>query len=178
MSILLEKPIYLSSVTIAGNVPFAIDAMNRALCTRFTAELSIPYKQTPPSIKQSDFDFSFEFCKSDSKQPCPSSIIWFKNCQKVEVAVEGKKQGVTKKNKNKKAGRLSICKKELFSTFCDITNSSNMFKCVSNSADENYLDVKNKAYDYIKVWNDIKCNVFKIWTYKNANLLRFVYHDS
>ncbi|KAJ8946098.1 hypothetical protein NQ318_010395 [Aromia moschata] len=43
-------------------------------------------------------DHQFEFSKDSTKQPCPTSISWCKiESNSVEVAVEGKRQGVTKR---------------------------------------------------------------------------------
>ncbi|XP_057662526.1 tRNA-specific adenosine deaminase 1 [Diorhabda carinulata] len=120
LSILLDSPIYLSSFTYPSNTPFNKEALERAFYDRFgLVHFKDPYKQNKIIFGKSSVHF--DFFKDDSKQPCPSSISWYLGKGKrLEVAVEGKRQGVTKKKLNNKAGRLKICKLELFKTFMDI----------------------------------------------------------
>lgn len=75
LSYFLKTPIYLASITVAGGIPYSKESFLRSLKERFAEiKLPAPYQQTTPVLGQSDI--SFDFCKSDHKRPCPSSIIW------------------------------------------------------------------------------------------------------
>lgn len=167
---------YLSTITIAAKVPFSDEAIIRAIDKRFDViELPKPFIRTVPFMLQSDIEF--EFAKTDKKQPCPSSIIWYKNCDKIEVAVEGRKQGITKKNREKKSGRLKICKKELFNCFVSIINNYSYFHNLGNYKLVTYIEAKEKNVKYSFYWRFVKEKVFKVWTVKDKSLLKFDYYD-
>lgn len=77
LSILLNKPIYFSSFTIAGGTPFNEKALRRALFERLeNFTLEEPYHRTKIIVGQADLSFSYE--KTENKNPCFSSIIWTK----------------------------------------------------------------------------------------------------
>lgn len=81
MSILLEKPIYLSSFTIAGGTPYNNESLTRAFYDRIgKVDLRTPYFCNQMIIGQSNL--KFHFVKSLDKQPCPSSISWCKTSEK------------------------------------------------------------------------------------------------
>lgn len=82
----------------------------------------------------------------------------------LEVAVDGVKQGVTKKRRSTKEARLQICKIELFRTFVRIAGCDSA---------ETYFAVKSKASEYQRGWNKVKEEVFKVWTFKDKALLDF-----
>lgn len=93
----------------------------------------------------------------------------------LEVAVEGKKQGVTKKNQNTKKGRLKICKIELFRLFLDITEKKRLHLFEDkNLRDIRYYEAKNKAALYQEMWSMLKNEGFKVWTIKDCALLNFI----
>lgn len=112
------------------------------------------------------------FARDDTKRPCPSSLIWYVHCEGIQVVVEGKKQGVTKKNLLKKSARVKICKKELFCTFSKIFQHQS-FKFKGNLRSMCYVDLKESASQYQNMWNFVKSDIFKVWTVKNKDLLRF-----
>lgn len=172
LTLLLSKPIYLNSFTIAGGTHFCPNALNRALFNRIEINLPPPYSQNKLLIGQSKELFGF--AKTDEKEPCPSSIVWLKTNGKrqLEVAVEGKKQGVTKKNLHTKAARLTICKLELFKYFFDIYNGIHTNDSCSISKSTSYKTVKQMAVDYQKAWQLIKNKL--TWTRKSDDLLDFV----
>ncbi|KAJ8972475.1 hypothetical protein NQ314_000168 [Rhamnusium bicolor] len=174
LSILLEKPIYFSSFTIAAKTPFCKEALERALYDRLgNVKLNHPYNQNRMIIGQST-SCEFEFSKNSGRHPCASSISWCKIKDKcMEVAVEGKRQGVTKKNINTSSGRLNICKLRLFSYFkeiCDLHNLEVIKNCDIKTIC--YKDAKLLATDYKDNWNILRKS-FKIWTNKDAQLLDF-----
>ncbi|KAJ8976874.1 hypothetical protein NQ317_001198 [Molorchus minor] len=146
LSLLLEKPIYLKSFTISGSTPFCKEALERAFYERLgNVSLDSPYAQNKMVIGQSTR--MFEFAKDSAKQPCPSSISWCEvDGKRAEVAVDGRKQGVTKKNLNTPSGRLSICKLSFFKSFGDICESCS----VNLTENMTYKEVKMLACDYQK----------------------------
>ncbi|KAK5640403.1 hypothetical protein RI129_011214 [Pyrocoelia pectoralis] len=118
LSLLLTQPIYFSSFTIAHGTPFNMESLQRALYGRFGEE------QKRMEIGQSSVDFLFS--KNEIKKPCPASIIWFKSgTGSHEVAIDGLKHGVTKKNRNTISARLQISKIEMFRKFLKTVESLN-----------------------------------------------------
>lgn len=93
-------------------------------------------------------------------------------CRPLEVAINGKKQGATKKNINSKCGRLLITKLELFQQYIDVLSSSEHHKeTVAEIC--TYIDAKRTAKVHTDVWNQIKSEYFKTWTNKPKDLLKF-----
>lgn len=90
----------------------------------------------------------------------------------LEISVEGKKQGVTKKYKNKKEGRLLICKKELLTSFIELSSNLNILN--DNFQLLCYKEIKNRC-EYATVWNLVKLQIFCTWTKKDKNLLNFMF---
>lgn len=77
LSMLLERPLYLSSFTISGQTQFCENALKRALYDRFhSVEMKLPYHLKRMLLGQASI--GFEFSKVETKQPCPSSIAWCK----------------------------------------------------------------------------------------------------
>ena len=189
LSLLLDKPVYFTSFTVPSSTPYCANVLNRAFYQRFNeVTLNFPYKQNIMVHAQSPH--AFEFSKADGKQPCPSSISWCKygfvlcicyipqkselNFRKLEVAIEGKKQGVTKKNANTKKARLQISKIELYRIFLRIIQMYEINSLeISNLKTLSYFDMKHKAIEYRQNWNVVKCLAFKIWTKKDEKLLKF-----
>lgn len=174
LSILLDTPIYLSSFTYPANTPFCEDALERAFYDRLgLVSLICPYKQNKIMFGRSSV--KFDFFKDDSKQPCPSSVSWYLGQGKrLEVAVEGKRQGVTKKKLNTEAGRLKICKLELFKTFMDICETRKIqLKADCDNCTLSYKYVKLLNQDYQQSWRNLR-QCFKTWPVKKDVLLNFL----
>lgn len=190
----LTHPIYFSRIII-GKCPFSQEAMARALIERFdTIGLTSPpfQQQRELTISQSQIEFQFAKPESSSQdssplQPCPTSIIWSACPAKpLEVAVEGRKQGVTKKTQGRPSSRLSVCKKNLFQAF------SSLVKAII-SADDNlpphlvqyapkldgmtYQEAKLLAHHYCKTWKEIKTKLMPDWTVKSNKLTEFSNKD-
>ncbi|XP_072399780.1 tRNA-specific adenosine deaminase 1 [Diabrotica undecimpunctata] len=173
LGILLDAPIYLSSFTLIGNTPFCEQALERAFYDRLEdVSLLGAYKRNKMILGQSSL--SFEFGKDENKQACPSSVSWCAvDGKRLEVAVEGKRQGVTKKKLNTEAGRLKICKVELFKKFmeiCDLKKIQLRKNCDNRSL--TYVDVKSLNKEYIRSWEILRQH-FKTWTLKDNNLFLF-----
>ena len=184
----LEKPIYISRVVI-GKSPFCPGAMQRALLDRFkTDEIELyPFKQQLIIIGQSCLEFQFcksAVCRMNDKidpQPCPSSIIWcLCSSKQLEVAVEGKKQGATKKTQNRPSGRLAVCKKNLLQTFTALLRTAqiedlpnHLKEWVPRLEELTYSQAKRLATNYADMWQQLRAKVMPTWTLKGAHLMEF-----
>lgn len=183
----LETPIFISRI-ILGESPFCPAAMQRAILDRFDATRieQYPFKQQKITITQSRLEF--QFCKQavcrtskTDPQPCPSSIIWCLTPSKqLEVAVEGKKQGATKKTQNKPSGRLEVCKKNLlqtFTTLLQITRIEDLPVHLRNWVPKldhlTYFQAKQLAVSYVEMWRKLRVEVMPTWTSKGIHLMEF-----
>ncbi|XP_060520011.1 tRNA-specific adenosine deaminase 1 [Cylas formicarius] len=176
LSILLESPIYLSSFTIATGTPFCPAALERALHERLggAAPDDVPYHPIAVGWGNKPFPHA----KTDSKRPCASSISWSRignNEQRaLEVAVDGRRQGVTKKNSTESGGALKICKLALFGQFIAVAKRFE----IKIAADVESLDVmtyekaKRAAEEYQRRWHTLR-QLFNIWPRKDDELLQF-----
>lgn len=192
----LLKPIYFDSF-ILGRCPYSQEAMYRALMGRLqkkSEHLNLPenYHVHKPMIIQSSLEFpdgrdsqnSFnENSKNEKLDPCNTSIIWYMIGKKSfeEVAVNGRKQGVTQKNSHKPSSRLTICSKELFAEFKRILEISTKFNRVPQSLKEfsnkgsqcTYHTYKMAAKDYQKAWSELRREPLKTWIQKSRGLIQF-----
>lgn len=107
------------------------------------------------------------------------------------MAVEGKKQGVTKKAGHTSAGRLLICKKELLRQFVKmvllmpeaashITSvldtsdvAGNIVEVEQHLVNMPYRQLKYLSKDYQEAWNTVRATCFPSWTVKCQSLLNF-----
>ncbi|KAK9886762.1 hypothetical protein WA026_018414 [Henosepilachna vigintioctopunctata] len=175
ISILLKEPIYLSSFNVTCNTPYSEESLQRAFFDRLKhVGMIFPYKKSHLIFKQATQSV-FSFQKNEQKEVCPSSIIWFKseklNQKHVEVAVGGRKQGITKKNQNFPSSRLQVCKLELFKRFLALYgNFSDKFSKLT------YRQCKEEAVTYQKNWNILKKEL-RVWPKKERNLLEFSLND-
>lgn len=186
----LEKPLYLSHIVIGG-CPYSQQVMQRSLYQRFQRgvdiiEIPSLFKQQI-NIKISQSKLEFEFSKPTALeikelQPAPASIIWC-DCptKQLEVAVDGRKQGVTKKTIGRPSSRLEICKKNLFQTFASIVKSAhalNVLPCLSVFDDTlTYYQAKQLSSDYVSCWKTIRTKVMPTWSQKPTNLTNFTIKD-
>jgi hypothetical protein len=112
-------------------------------------------------------------------------------CRALEVAVEGKKQGVTKKVALSSACQLFICKKELLRQFVNVILSipdpalhlhtilklsdvTEIEQCLVNMP---YRQLKNLSDDYTQAWNTVRVSCFPSWTVKSESLQCFSLAD-
>lgn len=176
---LLHRPIYLQSITMAKNSSFNRESLERALYKRFSKNIKhFPvhsvFQLKEPEIFESSFEFPY--AKDDTKAPCPKSIIYSGgNVEKkpLEISVDGRRQGVAKKNISKPSSRLKICRRELLNQFLSIR------KLIS-PADEDVLlsltygQIKERlSREYSEYWSLAKEKYFKDWTVKPENLKGF-----
>lgn len=94
----------------------------------------------------------------------------------LEIAVEGKRQGVIKKKLNTEISQLKICKLQIFKEFMNICNSKGIIFC-DDFQNCNYGDMKRLAQDYQQNWAKLKSQI-GIWTKKDPELLNFVSHSN
>lgn len=113
----------------------------------------------------------YKFWVSKSKYAIIYYLYSVVSFRKVEVAVEGKKQGITNKNLHTKKARVSICKIELFRIFSTVLKNSGIILFEKQEPD--YLQAKMKATYYQESWKHVKVNHFKVWTQKDPELLKF-----
>ncbi|CAG9763123.1 unnamed protein product [Ceutorhynchus assimilis] len=158
----LDEPIYLASMILLknNNCNFSLE---RALYKRFSnVDLIGPYKKNVLIIYEVE-EGEFKFAKADNKVACASSIAWCKN-EPCEAAINGKRQGVTKKHLTSAKGRLTICKLELFKVF--------LSKLEGGDANMSYIEAKNLNKTYQDNWQRLKAK-FGAWTVKDLKLLEF-----
>lgn len=93
----------------------------------------------------------------------------------MEIAVNGRRAGVTKKALNTEKAQLSVCKCQLAKRFCEIVQK-NKFP-IHIPEDCTYAELKNNCKNYNKTWNFIKTNIFKNWTEKPIDLLNFTLEE-
>lgn len=187
----LAEPVYLSSFTILKESPFCQESLERALFERVTPTLLLPYRKHMLEFYKADQSFAYR--KTENRLACSSSICWWYSqidqqlvptntifCntkpffvlhRNLEVAVNGRKQGVTKKNSITEKGRLGVCKLELFKVFrdklvelkidldCDMENTT-------------YVQAKRLSKLYQENWIILK-EQFGTWTIKDPELLHF-----
>lgn len=84
-----------------------------------------------------------------------------------EVVVNGRKQGVTKKDQTKGKNLLKISKFELFKSFTKLRNKLN--DCNDNYT---YREAKLLSKDYQANWEILKGSL-GVWTRKDPDLLNF-----
>lgn len=164
LSILLP-PIKIQSIIVGGNSPFSLQAMERGLFKRFNEIHKLSIVRSKLSFKQQK--------NFDRKHPCPSSIIWcaVRN-RDTEIAVEGRKQGATKK---KKASDLLVTRRALFKTFLQICDEYTNFNFnIRHPKKITYLDCKKWSKDYQNSWSALKSGSFHAWPSKPIQLQTFV----
>ncbi|XP_017763692.1 PREDICTED: tRNA-specific adenosine deaminase 1 [Eufriesea mexicana] len=163
---LLIPTIKMETIVVGGNSPFSLEAMERGLYKRFDE------KMCKLKIVQSKYSFKQQK-DSERKHPCPSSIIWcaVKN-RNTEVAVEGRKQGTTKK---KKGSNLLITRRALFETFLRTCEKYQHFDCnIRHPKKITYIDCKKWSKSYQSLWNALKLGPFHAWPTKSIHLQTFV----
>ncbi|XP_059478440.1 tRNA-specific adenosine deaminase 1-like isoform X2 [Neocloeon triangulifer] len=164
LSMLVEQPIYLTSIILPSNCPYSEESMVRAIVSR------LPKPCSPPQFFRSTLEFIH--CKVPGK-PCPVSLLWSDTKhlfgdQCFQVAVDGRKHGLSKAKATTTAGRLKVCKAELHLTFEKVSSKLglNFSKCT-------YRQLKDKADIYQNRWEIIKSNSFPEWPKKEAGFEEF-----
>ncbi|XP_043492012.1 tRNA-specific adenosine deaminase 1 [Polistes fuscatus] len=163
---LFISQIKLESITIGNGCPFSLEAMERGLCKRFSNKLHVP------QIFQADIAFAH---RKEGKRinPCSSSIIWCAvRKSELEIAVQGRKQGITKK---KKGHNLLVSRRELLKICLQICDKYQNIKTnIFHPKKITYYDCKQWAFQYQSTWNQLKKEVFVSWPGKPLYLQDFI----
>ncbi|XP_041970970.1 tRNA-specific adenosine deaminase 1 [Aricia agestis] len=168
LGLLLAEPIFMSHFIFGAGVPYSKDTLERAFFYR-TNEDKNDVKQRPILCQSS---IKFHPLKSDERSKAASgSIICVNTSSRVlEVTVQGKKLGVTKKKENSPSSFLSVCKYSLFKKFQEVLNENEDLKSdlLVDKKIENikYNEVKNLSQKYMESWKLTKESIFKTWTKK------------
>ncbi|XP_026755569.1 tRNA-specific adenosine deaminase 1 [Galleria mellonella] len=163
----LINPIYISSFIFGGGVPYSEESLKRAFLHRNSvSDLLIKY--TPKFYQSSVI---FHHIKTEHRlRPASGSIVWIKSeNQTLEVAVQGKKLGVTKKAAKSLTKSLCISKYNIYQRFQNHLHKNKMIKeniFNNDPVDIPYNQMKAKATRYEKSWLNVKQKLFKTWTVK------------
>ncbi|XP_071449422.1 tRNA-specific adenosine deaminase 1 [Hetaerina americana] len=189
LSHFLSDPICFSSIVVGGGCPFSQEAMQRAIIDRvhLPSKGSFRIRHHPPVITQSSLSFPHGRYSEGGMMaqlvPCPSSIVWSRvDKGAFEVAVNGRKQGVTKKMFGTPAGRLKTCKRELLNLFFEVFEAKHS---TGNQLGENenisknmtYFDLKSRAQGYNASWKSICQSSFQSWPKKCKSLFEFTFYS-
>ncbi|XP_011881066.1 PREDICTED: tRNA-specific adenosine deaminase 1 [Vollenhovia emeryi] len=163
---LIIPPIKLSSVTIGGDCPFSLDAMERGLYKRFNTKLA------RLDIFQAKTAFAHKKGQERS-YPCPVSIIWCAaRHSPLELAVAGRKQGLTKKRRGNNL--LLVTRRMLLQSFLQIFDKHrNYYGEIRHPKKMTYYDWKQWSITYQNKWKQLKCESFLNWPCKSIHLQRF-----
>ncbi|XP_059612062.1 tRNA-specific adenosine deaminase 1 [Phlebotomus argentipes] len=169
----LTSPIYLSSVIYPRDAILDKKATERALWGRFTNHLVIPsatFHIHRPDVLVATEHFAFPFIRHpshDQCQPCPASVVWSRVPERPhEVAVAGRRQGVTRKKLKTPVARLLIAKGALFDRYTTIFTPAN-----TPRVDLSYQEAKDKDYTALTQW--LRQHYFKVWPTKGEKYLKF-----
>lgn len=92
-------------------------------------------------------------------------------CSALEVAVAGRKQGITKK---KKGSNLLISRRMLLRTFLQILDKyQNYYNEIKHPKKITYYDWKQWSVIYQNKWKQLKYETFHNWPCKPVNLRNF-----
>ncbi|KAI8373819.1 hypothetical protein BD560DRAFT_327718 [Blakeslea trispora] len=166
----LYSPIYLSSIVI-GDM-FDHSALERALYGRIQPILGLPspYKLNQPKIASTGilFESSKSWLESLGKYKavvsCATSISYVVGMSKAEVFVNGLKQGAPKNKPANDKTRPSICKRNLFKKWQEVTNNKS----------SSYLESKQQATTYQQAKICLLDQHFQDWVQTPAEYEDFV----
>ncbi|XP_046753036.1 tRNA-specific adenosine deaminase 1 [Diprion similis] len=163
----LIPPVRIDSFCIGGQSPFSPEAMQRGICERFATGRCPVFMQS---------EQSFVHRKGANRtRPCPSSVIW---CavpdRQLEISVDGRKQGATKKKK--RGNYLLISKQELFRTFLRTVDRFNRMTTSEQNHPKKitYYHAKQSSTAYQQSWSGLKLQSFRTWPAKPLYLQDFV----
>ncbi|RUS76017.1 hypothetical protein EGW08_016222 [Elysia chlorotica] len=193
LSLFLVAPVYFSSIVV-GSCPFNKEAMERAVYSRIKSAsswLPAPYTATCPQLLQAA-QAKFVDSRSQVEQlavktcagrvvPSCSALIWYisdNDGGTLDVAVNGRKQGITKNSLHKPQARSVVCSASLFQRFCQLLIQiplESRPKLLRNFDPQKYLywEVKALATDYMTVWSKLRDECLSSWILKPKDLLAF-----
>jgi tRNA-specific adenosine deaminase 1 len=163
ISHLLASPVYLSSVTVCGEV-FSECSAQRALCKRTeTLRLSETVQSSgycvhlpeiahvrAPSDELAEVWKEVAFSEESSKKLAPGAICWAKTGTEAEVLVQGLRQGWNAKKPPTRSASVSICKRRIYEDFeVLLTHLPSLpFSLRSQDARKCYYETKRAAVKY------------------------------
>lgn len=164
LSMLIDHQLTFTSIVLPSNCPYSEASLKRAIVSRLPLSSSLPF-----FIQSS---IVFPHCKATGK-PCPTSLIWsdadFLGNKKLEVAVDGRRQGLTKSKALTSLGRLKTCKREILSVFCE---TASQFSIKMDGSDS-YRKLKDKSLEYKNLWTSVKTVAFPEWPVKETAFENF-----
>lgn len=202
LDMLIDKPIYFSSYNFCCSEANP-ESLERAIYRRWQGrECKLKrYQPQHPCIRV-DNSLTFELAQRMDWQPAPTSLIWamvpdsLRWSLKIlfnlfiihnifiyiyrpfEIAVNGKRHGVTKKRLNTTQAALEVSKYKLFINFMDLLSDCSEMReklGVKLEAVKNlsYAELKALSKDYQLAWQQLKSEYFMLWTNKPKELLEF-----
>ncbi|XP_072939744.1 tRNA-specific adenosine deaminase 1 [Epargyreus clarus] len=168
LDMLLAEPIYIKSFIFGADVPYSIEAIERAFLNRNGRRM------TAPEVTFQQCSIAYPNKKNEENaKPAPVSIIWIRTSNEhgiLEAATQGVKLGLIKKRYNLVSSYLSISKYKLYERFQRIINLNEELKLSicggCNMENIPYNEMKNKSERYKRNWKDVKDLFFKMWTEK------------
>ncbi|XP_011499816.1 PREDICTED: tRNA-specific adenosine deaminase 1 [Ceratosolen solmsi marchali] len=155
---LMIPSIRFERIIIGGGCPYSFESMQRGISRRFDTKIKHPI------ITQSKLSFESRKHGCLRCKPCPSSIVWCEVPERqIEIAVNGIKQGATKKKKN--SSSLLISRKELFKTFLRVYDMLFDAKQLQHPKKIMYFHYKQYSLCYQNLWKDT-LKVFHAWPVK------------
>ncbi|XP_073942372.1 adenosine deaminase, tRNA-specific 1 [Choristoneura fumiferana] len=176
LDLLINKPFFIHHFVFGAGVPYSEESLTRSLLKRTDVSMVIP--DVMPKFYQSRL--VFPHIKSDlNVRPAAGSIVWSKS-RSVEVAVQGRKLGVTKKKLKLFNNSLCISKYNIYQRFENIINQNEELKKLINAEDVRsipYNAMKRKSIRYLEKWELVKKVFFKAWT-KKPDMWNFSVNDT
>lgn len=162
LSMLIPK-LRIQTIVVGGDCPFSMESMERGIFKRFDSQIEVPKIVQVCSM--------FLHRKSAGRRrPCSSSVIWSNvNRRDVQVAVDGRKQGATKK---KPACYLAVSRRGLFDNFLR-TLDKYQPDIPRNPKKISYYDFKKYSRVYQTSWEHFKSTIFHAWPSKPLHLQKF-----
>lgn len=163
------KPIHIKYFIFGDGVPYSEDSLKRGLLKRKSDDTML-FLDLVPEFFQSSVEF--ENVRNEyNTRPAPGSIVWVKTEPQVfEVAVQGKKLGVTRSQKVLPQSSLCISKYNIYRTFLNTLDYHPELKRMlcdnSNIESIPYNVMKRKSTRYYERWHVVKNEFFKTWTVK------------
>ncbi|KAM7359041.1 adenosine deaminase, tRNA-specific 1 [Cochliomyia hominivorax] len=174
---LLSAPIYFDTFNFWGHKD--IVTLERAIWKRFLNNdytHDTKYKLHVPNIRIC-YEKEFPYAQDNTKQPSPNGLVWCnipESIKPYEIAVNGKRQGITSKKLQTPHAALKISKYFLFREFLNLIKSiPELVDLMDAVQNKTYIDCKYLAKDYQCAWSKVKSNYFRQWTKKPDNLLKF-----
>lgn len=167
LDLLLSKPIFINYFIFGSGVTYSDESLTRALLKRNADDLSLVQPDIIPQFYQSKLVFPY-IRTEQNVRPAPGSIVWTRS-KGVEVAVQGRKLGVTKKKAKSLSSSLFISKYNIYKKFQSVLNRSEKVKKsigLQTLKDVPYNEMKRKSKRYLSQWELVKDIFFKSWTKK------------